>query len=82
MSNELRALLARVEDNDPDTAKELRRQIDALQSHRQFGLNFERHMPESVALTGRPISVGDKVRFLSPRGETTVESDATWLVPL
>lgn len=80
MSNELRSLLARVEDRDPDTAKELRRHIDALQSRRQFGLNFERHMPESVALTGRPISVGDKVRFLPPRGETTVESDATWVV--
>lgn len=80
MSNELRSLLARVEDKDPDTAKELRRHIDALQSRRQFGLNFERHMPESVALTGRRISVGDKVRFLAPRGQATVESDATWVV--
>lgn len=80
MSNELRSLLARVEDKDPDTAKELRRHIDVLQSRRQFGLNFERHMPESVALTGRPISVGDKVRFLPPRGEPEAESDATWLV--
>lgn len=80
MSNELRALLARVEDKDPDTAKELRRHIETLQNRRQFGLNFERHMPESVALTGRPISVGDKVRFLPSRGETEAESDATWLV--
>ena len=80
MSNELRALLARVEDKDPDTAKELRRQIESLQNRRQFGLNFERHMPESVALTGRPISVGDKVRFLPPRGEAEAESGATWIV--
>ncbi|UNX54868.1 site-specific DNA-methyltransferase [Georgenia sp. TF02-10] len=80
MSNELRALLARVDDSDPDTAKELRRHIDALQSRRQFGLNFERHTPESVALTGRAISVGDKVRFLPPRGETEVESKANWIV--
>ena len=80
MSNELRSLLARVEGHDPDTAKELRRHIDALQSRRQFGLNFERHTPESVALTGRSISVGDKVRFLPPRGETTIESTATWNV--
>lgn len=80
MSNELRSLLARVEDKDPDTARELRRHLDGLQSRRQFGLNFERHMPESIALTGRPISVGDKVRFLALRGETTAESDATWLV--
>lgn len=80
MSNELRSLLARVEDNDPDTAKELRRHIDALQSRRQFGLNFERHTPESVALNGRPISIGDKVRFLPPRGRTEVESKANWIV--
>ncbi|MFJ2661667.1 site-specific DNA-methyltransferase [Arthrobacter koreensis] len=80
MSNEFRALLARVEDTDPDTAKELRRHIDAMQSRRQFGLNFERHTPESVALNGRPISVGDKVKFLPLRGETEVESDAVWVV--
>jgi adenine-specific DNA-methyltransferase len=80
VSNELRSLLRRVEDKDPETAKEIRRHIDALQSRRQFGLNFERHMPESVDLTGRPIAVGDKVRFLPPHGETEVESDATWLV--
>lgn len=80
VSNELRSLLERVEANDPGTAKELRRHIDALQSRRQFGLNFERHTPESVALTGRPISVGDKVRFLPPRGETEVESKGTWIV--
>jgi adenine-specific DNA-methyltransferase len=80
VSNELRSLLARVADVDPDTAKELRRHIDALQGRRQFGLNFERHMPESVALTGRPISVGDKVRFLPPRAEAEVESNATWTV--
>ncbi|MDI3243033.1 site-specific DNA-methyltransferase [Arthrobacter sp. AL08] len=80
MSNELRSLLARVEDNDPDTAKELRRHIDVLQNRRQFGLTFERHTPESVALTGRPISIGDKVRFLPPRGGTEAGSHATWIV--
>lgn len=80
MSNELQALLARVEDNDPNTAKALRRHIDTLQNRRQFGLNFERHMPESVALTGRPVSVGDKVRFLPPRGEARAESGSTWTV--
>lgn len=74
------SLLARVESSDPSTAKELRRHIDVLQGRRQFGLNFERHTPESVALTGRPVTVGDKVRFLPPRGETAVESKATWVV--
>lgn len=80
MSNELRALLTRVEERDPATAQELRRHIEMLQGRRQFGLNFERHTPESVALAGRPISVGDKVRFLPPRGETGIESTATWTV--
>jgi len=80
MSNELHSLLARVEATDPGTAKELRRHIDALQGRRQFGLNFENHTPESVALTGRPVMVGDKVRFLPPRGEAASESKATWVV--
>lgn len=79
-TNELRSLLARVEDRDPETAKELRRHIDGLTDRRQFGLNFERHVPESVTLTGRSISVGDKVRFLPPRGETEIDSKATWVV--
>lgn len=80
MSNELRALLARVEESDAATAEELRRRIDALQSRRQFGLSFERHTPESVTLAGRSISVVDKVQFLPSRGETEVDSDATWIV--
>lgn len=80
MSNELQSLLARVADQDPDTAKELRRHIGALQARREFGLNFERHTPESITLTGRPISVGDKVRFLPPRGARDTEPDTTWLV--
>lgn len=80
MSNELRSLLARVADLDPGTAKELRRHIDTLQRRREFGLNFERHTPESVALTGRPISVGDKVRFIPARGETEAEPETTWTV--
>ena len=90
MANELQALLDRVENFDSATAKELRRHVEALQSRRQFGLNFERHTPESVALTGRTISVGDKVRFLPERGmaEVVIDEDdegqidpkATWLV--
>ncbi|MBF6177508.1 site-specific DNA-methyltransferase [Nocardia otitidiscaviarum] len=76
----MQALLARVEASDPATAKELRRHVETLTSRRQFGLNFERHVPEQVQLVGRSISVGDKVRFIPPRGEAKTESDATWLV--
>ena len=51
-----------------------------LQERRRFGLNFERHIPESVDLVGRSLSVGDKVRFIPPRGQSEVESDATWII--
>jgi adenine-specific DNA-methyltransferase len=80
VSNELRSLLARVEENDAATAKELQRHFEALTSRRQFGLNFERHVPEQVALVGRAISVGDKVRCIPSRGETTPVPNATWIV--
>lgn len=80
MSNEIQALLERVATSDPATAKQLRRHIEVLQGRREFGLNFERHTPESVTLTGRPISVGDKVRFLPERGKVDARSDATWIV--
>lgn len=80
MSNELHALLARVESHDPATAKDLREHIDALMRRRSFGLNFERHMPEFVALNGRQIAVGDKVRFKPARGEAEADSEATWVV--
>ena len=80
VSNELQALLDRVASSDPGTAKELRKHVEVLQSRRQYGLNFERHTPESVALVGRPLLVGDKARFLPERGQTEVESSTTWVV--
>jgi adenine-specific DNA-methyltransferase len=80
LSNELQTLLARVDSLDAATGQDLRRVVEALASRREYGLNFERHLPEQVALVDRPIGVGDKVRFIPPRGETTVESKATWVV--
>ena len=38
-------------------------------ARRAFGLNFERHIPETVELPNRPVRRGDKVRFLPERGE-------------
>lgn len=61
-------LLRRLEASDPDLAKDLRREVDALADRRSFGLNFERHVPEAVELPGRPVRKGDKVRILPPRG--------------
>lgn len=80
MANELNDIIRRVSDLDAATGDELRRQIDSLTSRRANGLNFERHHPEQVSLIGRPLSVGDKVRFIPPRGESDVESTATWII--
>lgn len=62
-------LLRQVEAKDPQLAADLKREVDALAARRAFGLNFERHIPETVELPGRPIRRGDKVRFLPKRGE-------------
>lgn len=80
MASELSEILKRVNALDPAVGDELRRQIDGLTNRRANGLNFERHLPEQVALVGRPISLGDKVRFIPERGSTDVESEATWVV--
>lgn len=80
MTNELRALLARVKDSDSATAQELERIYKTLEDRLEYGLNFERHMPESIALVGRAISIGDKVCFLPPRGGSLEEPSRTWLV--
>lgn len=80
MSNELETLLTRVDGLDAATGQDLRRVIEVLASRREYGLNFERHLPEQVALVGRPIGVGDKVQFIPPRGQSDQESQATWVV--
>ena len=62
-------LLRHVEGKDPQLAADLKREFEALSKRRAFGLNFERHVPETVELPGRPIRRGDKVRFLPGRGK-------------
>ena len=62
-------LLRQVEMQDPQLAADLQRETEALSGRRAFGLNFERHIPETVELPGRPVRRGDKVRFLPERGE-------------
>lgn len=62
-------LLREVEAKDPQLAADLRREVEALSRRRAFGLSFERHIPETVELPGRPIRRGDKVRFLPQRGQ-------------
>ncbi|MDP2738932.1 MAG: DNA methyltransferase [Pseudorhodobacter sp.] len=73
-------LIARAKAKDPALGDELDREFKALASRRAFGLNFERHKPESVELPGRPIRRGDKVHVLSPRGSTAKGDQRLWRV--
>ena len=62
-------LLRQVEMQNPQLAADLKREMEALAGRHAFGLNFERHTPETVELPHRPVRRGDKVRFLPARGE-------------
>lgn len=73
-------LIAQAKANNPELGKELEREFKVLSSRRSFGLNFERHKPESVELPGRPVRKGDKVRILPPRGTTTKGDERLWRV--
>lgn len=71
----LNDLLRQVANSDPQLAKDLRRETDALADRREFGLNFERHTPEVVELPGRPVRKNDKVRCLPERGTMPTRED-------
>jgi adenine-specific DNA-methyltransferase len=73
-------LIAQAKAKDPDLGKELEREFKTLTSRRSFGLNFERHLPESVELPGRPLRKGDKVRILPPRGSVQKGDHRLWKV--
>jgi len=73
-------LIAQAKTKDPALGRELEREFKVLSARRSFGLNFERHRPESVELPGRPIRKGDKVRVLPPRGSTAKGDQRLWKV--
>lgn len=73
-------LIAQAKAKDPTLGQELEQEFKVLSSRRSFGLNFERHRPESVELPGRPIRKGDKVRILPPRGTTAKGDQRLWKV--
>lgn len=74
-------LVKHVEQLNPQLAADLVREYDVVSGRRAFGLNFERHAPETVELPGRPIRVSDKVRFMPERGATTsVVDERIWRV--
>ncbi|WP_460682403.1 site-specific DNA-methyltransferase [Nesterenkonia populi] len=77
----LSQLLQKARSQDPHLADEIEREIKHLQQRRAFGLNFERHQPESVELPGRKVRKRDKVRILPPRGQNpTRENSLLWTV--
>lgn len=77
----LNDLLRQLRMDNPGLADDLQREYDALADRRSFGLNFERHVPETVELPGRKVRKGDKARVLPPRGEVrTAEHDRLWRV--
>lgn len=71
----LNDLLRQLKDKDPQLAQDLQKEVDALANRRAFGLNFERHVPETVELPGRKVRKGDKVRILPPRGQVPTRFD-------
>jgi adenine-specific DNA-methyltransferase len=73
-------LIARAKAKDSALGEELEREFKALAARRAFGLNFERHRPESVELPGRPIRRGDKVRILPRRGTAERGDQRLWRV--
>ena len=74
-------LLQQLKSSHPEFARDLEREVEALQNRRAFGLNFERHVPEAVNLPGRPIRKGDKVRVLPPRSDVKSAPDRrVWAV--
>lgn len=73
-------LIAQAKMKDLSLGQELEREFKVLSARRSFGLNFERHRPESVELPGRPIRKGDKVRILPPRGSTKKGDQQVWKV--
>lgn len=73
-------LISQTKANNPELGKELEKEFKVLSQRRSFGLNFERHKPESVELPGRPVRRGDKVHILPPRGTTKKGDDRLWRV--
>ncbi len=71
----LNDLLRELRSREPALARDLEREVTALNERRAFGLNFERHMPEAVELPGRKVRKGDKVRVLPPRGQAPKGGD-------
>ena len=77
----LSSFLRRVDALDPQLGADLKREVELLSGRRSFGLNFERHIPETVELPNRQVRRGDKIRFLPDRGRKPRRTDSPiWYV--
>jgi len=73
-------LIAQAKAKDAQMGADLEREYKVLSSRLAFGLNFERHRPESVQLPQRPVRRGDKVAILPKRGSTSIGDSNRWIV--
>ena len=71
-SNILDGLIGRIDDQSLRAT--LQMEVDRLRSTKDFGLVFEKHMPENVRLYSHPVRRGLRVE------ERSGESDSTWMV--
>lgn len=76
----LTELIAQTKVKDKALGDEIEREFKVLTSRRAFGLNFERHRPESIELPGRRIRRQDKVRILPTRGCSAAGDQRLWRV--
>lgn len=72
MATQLEALVSRVAELDATLASDITLQLKHAARDREFGLVFNRHMPEMVELYGRVVRRGDKVRVAGEQPLYTV----------
>ena len=73
-------LLAQVDRLDAGLAADLSAEVKVLTGRRAFGLNFERHQPETVELPGRPVRRGDRVRCREQSKDGDAADERQWHV--
>ena len=73
-------LLEQVRSLNPQVAADLEAEVRTLNQRRTFGLVFEPHQPEAVQLPKHPVRRGNKVRVLTPRGDTSRGDQRLWRV--
>lgn len=71
MATHLETLVSRVSALDPSLADDLGRELNRAKRDREFGLVFNRHLPEMVELYGRTVRRGDKVHLVNSTDKRT-----------